>query len=75
MNQMFAYQTWSKGLVISVSDIATGGGGAQGGRVPPLTVKKLSKIGKRGEKIRKKEENREEKVKSGKFFHFANPDR
>ena len=30
-----------------------GGGGGQGGRVPPLTAKNLPKIGKKRDKIRK----------------------
>ena len=47
-----------------------------GGRVPPLTAKNCQKLGNRGEtsgKIERK--NREEKAKSGRFFHFAPPDR
>ena len=53
----------------------------KGGRVPPLTAKKLSKSGKRGknwekesknhEKIKKKTENREEKAKIGKVLSLC----
>ena len=39
--------------------------------MPPLTAKKMQKIGKKREKIRK---NREEKAKIvGRFFDFAPP--
>ena len=49
--------------------------GGKGGRVPPLTV------GKNQEKLGKKEEKSEKREiigkrqKSGRFFHFAPPDR
>ena len=54
--------------------------------MPPLTAKNLPKIGKKREKNQEKEgknqektgkkrTNREEKAKSGSFFHFAPPDR
>ena len=60
-----------------VSGIATGG--ARGGRVPPLTAKKMPKIweiGKKFEKIGKKEEKSGRKGKNHEgFFHFAPPDR
>ena len=59
--------------------------GGKGGRVPPWQQKNCQKSGKRGEKIRKKEEklgkiekkreNQEERQKSGRFFHFAPPDK
>ena len=56
--------------------VATGG---QGGRVPPLTAKNLSKIGKKRETIRKNREKRgrigKKRQKSGRFFHFAPRDR
>ena len=48
--------------------------GCKGGRVPPLTAKKLPKIGKNLEKIRKNREKRGEigkkRQKSGRFFFF-----
>ena len=56
------------------SGVATG---AQGGRVPPLTVKILPKIGKKRAKIKKNREKRgkigKKKQKSGRFFHFTPP--
>ena len=48
--------------------------GARGGRVPPLTAKKLPKIGKKRGKSGKKRKNREKRQKSGRFFHLAPPD-
>ena len=55
------------------SGVATGEGGT-GGNVPPLTAKKLPKIGKRGknqEKLGKKRKNREEKAKIGKVLSLS----
>ena len=54
--------------------------GVKGGRVPPLTAKNLPKIGKkRGENEEKSGKNRgrisKKMHKSGRFFHFAPPDR
>ena len=54
--------------------------GDKGGRVPPLTAKICQKSEKKGGgksgKIGKKDgKNREEREKSGSFFHFAPPDR
>ena len=43
--------------------------GGKGGRVPPLTAKNLPKNQEKEGKIGKKRQ------KSGKFFHFAPPDR
>ena len=46
------------------------------GRVPPLTAKYLPKIGEEREKIGRKEERiGKKRQKSGRFFHFAPPDR
>ena len=50
------------------SGVATGGHG--GGRVPPWQWKSCQKLGKRGEKSGKNQ-----RQKSGSFFHFAPPDR
>ena len=65
-------------FVHEASGVVTGGGG-YGGRVPPLTAKKFPKIGKNREKIRKNREKRgkigKKRLKSGRFFHFAPPDR
>ena len=52
--------------------------GCNGGRVPPLTVKKLPKIGKKRGKIKKNWEKRGEiggkkGQKSGRFVHYAPP--
>ena len=50
-----------------------GGGGARGkGRGPRLTAKNFPKIEKRGNKSGKIGNKRQ---KSGRFFHFAPPDR
>ena len=53
--------------------------GGYGGRVPPLTAKKITK---NREKTGKNQENREKRgkigkkrLKSGRFFHFAPRDR
>ena len=63
------------------SSVASGGKGAE---YPPTTKnlpkrgKNLGKSGKNQEKrwkIRKKRKNQEERQKSGRFFHFAPPDR
>ena len=47
--------------------------------MPSLTAKNLPKIGKKKEKIGKKRgkigKNRGKEEKSGRFFHFAPPDR
>ena len=58
-----------------ISGLATG---VARGRVPPLTTKKLPKIGKIQEKLGKNQEksgkrrkNREEKAKIGKFLSFC----
>ena len=49
-----------------------------GGRVPPLTVKKMPKIRKKRVKIKKKSgktgEIGKKRQTSGRFFHFAPPD-
>ena len=49
--------------------------GGKGGRVPPLTAKKMPKIRKNSGKIGKKEEKSGRKVKNRDFFHFDPPDR
>ena len=60
---------WDPLNTLPSSGIATRG--SRWGRVPP-TAKNLPKIrGKSG----KKSKNREEKAKTGRFFHFAPPDR
>ena len=41
----------------------------------PFTAKNLPKIGKRGRKSGKEEANQAKEEKSGRFFHFAPPDR
>ena len=60
----------------STSGVATG---ASRGKSAPLTVKNLPKIWKRREQIGKKRvkegKNWEKEEKSGRFFHFAPPDR
>ena len=57
------------------SGVAHGGGG----RVPPLTAKNLPKIGEKRGKMRKNRGKRGKigkiRQKSGRFFHFAPPDR
>ena len=55
----------------------SGGGGGMGAVCPP-TAKNLAKIGKKREKIRKNQEKEGQigkRGKSGRFFHFAPPDR
>ena len=53
--------------------------GCKGGRMPPLTAKKIAKIAKKRGEIRKNQDNRGEigkkRQKSGRFFHFAPHDR
>ena len=54
------------------------GGHWGGGRVPPLTAKKLPKIAKKREKIRKNQgrgKTGKKRQKLGRFFLFAPPDR
>ena len=56
------------------SGVATGGG--TGGRVPPVTAKKLPKIAEKREKIgEKRGKIGKKRQNSGRFFHFAAPDR
>ena len=61
-------------FVHEASGVVTGGGG-YGGRVPPLTAKKITKNrekqGKNQEKSGKKRKNREEKVKIGKVISLC----